>query len=646
MKWNALHRQLPRLVAFVAIAATYSLARLPHLAAAERLDLSASFAFERYALPSLGHLPRESVRAVHPDLERISAWISSVGAAVALADLDGDGLPNDVCLVDTGIDQVVITSTPGSGMRYTPFALDPTALPYDELTMAPMGCIPGDLNEDGRNDLLVYYWGRTPIAFMGRPSTGDTPLGSQAYRPVELVPGRQRWFTNAATRADVDGDGQLDIIIGNYFPDGAHILNPHDDSPQQMQDSMSRALNGGTNRILLWQGATAGADPSVTFVEAPGVFTPEVAHGWTLALGAADLDGDGRPELYFANDFGPDRLLHNRSQPGRPAFTVLTGQRLFTTPKSKVLGEDSFKGMGVDFADVNGDGWLDIYVSNIAAEYALEESHFLFLSTGDVAAMQEGLAPYQDASEQLGVARSNWGWEARLADFNNDGRLEAIQATGFVRGEANRWPELHELAMGNDTLLRYPALWPRFAPGDGLSGRAYTPFFVQAPDGRYYDIAAEVGLDDPQISRGIAVADADGNGTLDFAVGNQWQSSYYYQNRCPDCAAFVGLRLWRTTAETGVTVLPGRPPLTSGAAAVGAEAIITLPDGRRLVGQVDGGNGHSGVRSPELHWGLGDWPADAPLSISLRWRDAAGVLHTATLSLTPGWHTVILGNNG
>ena len=51
-------------------------------------------------------------------------------------------------------------------------------------------------------------------------------------------------------------------------------------------------------------------------------------------------------------------------------------------PKSKVLGHDSFKGMGVDFADLNGDGMLDMYVSNIAAEYALEESHFVWVSTG------------------------------------------------------------------------------------------------------------------------------------------------------------------------------------------------------------------------------------------------------------------------
>ncbi|MEN8219485.1 MAG: hypothetical protein ABFS56_24655 [Pseudomonadota bacterium] len=53
--------------------------------------------------------------------------------------------------------------------------------------------------------------------------------------------------------------------------------------------------------------------------------------------------------------------------------------------------------------DINGDGWLDIFVSNIAAEYALEESHFLFVSTGEIERMKDGIAPYVDLSEPLGL---------------------------------------------------------------------------------------------------------------------------------------------------------------------------------------------------------------------------------------------------
>jgi hypothetical protein len=289
-----------------------------------------------------------------------------------------------------------------------------------------------------------------------------------------------------------------------------------------------------------------------------------------------------------------------------------------------VLGNDSFKGMGVDFADLNGDGWPDIFVSNITASYALEESNFVFVSTGHPEAMRRGTAPYVDRSEPLGLSRGGWAWDAKLADFNNDGVYEALQAVGFVKGQADRWPELQELAMGNDELLADPRSWPRFQPGDDLCGRLHNPFFVES-NGRYYDLAAELGLDQLHVSRGIAIADVDGDGLLDYAVANQWEPSVFVHNRSPHPGQFLGLRLR----------LAGDRP------AIGAEAAVILPGGRRMVAQVDGGNGHSGKRSFDLHFGLGNIPADQPLSVTLRWRDSAGI-HQRKLEIAPGWHTVRL----
>jgi len=86
---------------------------------------------------------------------------------------------------------------------------------------------------------------------------------------------------------------------------------------------------------------------------------------------------------------------------------------------------------------------------------------------------------------------------------------------------------------------------------------------------------------------------------------------------------------------------PGRD--TPGWAAIGATATVYLPDGRRLVAQVDGGNGHTGRRSPDLHFGLGSLPAGTQLRVDLRWRDPGGQLHQQSVSLAPGWHTVLLG---
>lgn len=632
---SAARRHAKRLAALAVVAAAYGAARLPGLPAGERAELAGRFRFAGAALPEARSVPHRSIRRVHPDLRHIDAWISSVGAAVALHDLDGDGLPNDVCSVDPRTDVVTVAPVPGTPPRYAPFSLDAAPLPFSAATMAPMGCLPADLDEDGAADLVVYYWGRTPVAFLRRGGAAGARLRPDAFARVEVAPGGERWYTNAMTFADVDGDGHGDLVVGNYFPDGARVLDAGaPGGGERMQHSMSRALNGGRDRVLLRAGAASGAEPAVRFREAAGALDAASADGWTLGVGAADLDGDQLPELYLANDFGPDRLLHNRSLPGRPRFVPLRGERTLATPGSKVLGRDSFKGMGVGFGDLNDDGLLDIYVSNIAAEWALQESHFAWVSTGATRRMRDGVAPYVDRGEGLGLSRSGWGWDARLADFDNDGVPEAVQATGFVRGTTNRWPELHEIAMGNDQLLAGPGSWHRFGAGTELSGHDPNPFFVRASDGRYRDLAAEVGLGEPQVSRGIALADVDGDGRVDMALANQWEPSRFLRNLAPRPGAFLGLRLLLPTARGR-----GRP-------AVGAQATLLLADGRRRAAQVDGGSGHSGKSAPEVHFGLGSVPAGARFPVEVRWRGADGRTHADTLSLAPGWHTVLLGGRG
>jgi hypothetical protein len=643
-KDGALRRQAAKLTAILLVFVVYGFARIPVASESELAKLAEDFHFRAEALPTMSGETPGTIRDVNPSLRRVAAWISSVGAAVALNDLDGDGLPNDVCYVDTRIDKVIVAPVPGTPARYQPFTLDPISLPYDKSTMAPMGCLPGDYNEDGLEDVLAYYWGRTPIVFIKRASASKSALDGNSYTQSEVVSGGARWYTNAATLADIDGDGHTDLIIGNFFPDGARILDARANIADQMQDSMSLAQNGGRKHLLLWKAPAAG---SPQFEEVNGALDEQSAQGWSLAIGAADLDGDLLPEIYFANDFGPDRLLHNRSTPGHPRFALLEGRRGFTTPKSKVLGHDSYKGMGVDFGDLNGDGWPDIYVSNITQEFGLEESHFAFLSTGHVELMKDGVAPYVDRSESLGLSRSGWGWEARLADFNNDGVLEALQANGFLKGNVNRWPDLHEVVMGNDQLLRNPRSWPSLQADADVSGSNHNPFFARGPDGRFHDIAAQLSLDQPLVSRGIATADVDGDGRLDYAVANQWGTSYFYHNESNNPGAFIGIRLrlpaGNNASQTrvcreGKNLLPSRP-------AIGAEARVFLPGRAPLVQQVDGGNGHSGKRSPDLQFGLGHLAGNDLVSVELRWRDARGALQRQTIQLEPGgWYTIVLGS--
>ena len=658
LRASARTRFIPPLVAMIVIAILFVLSRQPALSEHDAEGMASRFRFDKLPLPELSGYrykatPDEMVREVHPSLRRISAFISFTGAAVALADLDADGLPNDLVYVDPRGDQVLVAPVPGTAKRFDPFTLNPAPLAYLARTMAPTGCLIGDFNEDGRADILVYFWGRSPVLFLQRAesSTGTAALAPERFVASELVEPYQVWNTSALTQADLDGDGHLDLIVGNYFRDGTRVLDAAAFDTALMPDSFCRALNGGRSRLFLWESPRHRAKLSARFREAEAVLEDAVASGWTLAIGAADLDGDQLPEIYFVQDFGPDRLLHNRSQPGTPAFVRLHGERTLTTPRSSVLGRDTFNGMGIDFGDLNGDGVPDIFVSNITCNFGFDQTAFVFLSAKDeLHRMRNGIAPFQNASEGLGLSRGGWNWDARLVDFDNDAVLEVLQAAGATKGKSNAWALLQETALMNDQLTSDSRFWHKWQPGDEIAGWDHIPFYVRGGDGRYYDLAEKIGLAEPMNSRGIATADVDGDGRLDFAIANQWAPSYFFRNTAPKPGAFLGLNLRLPLDSKGAAQTIkhlGRPRLEQPSRpAIGATARVHLPGGRTLIGQVDGGTGHSGKRSPELHFGLGRFDVDKtePLRVDIRWRGLDGEVREETVSLQPDhWHTLLLG---
>jgi hypothetical protein len=660
-----------RLVGVLVLVSLGAAAKLPRNEL-DPAEMARRFHFDSTTLDYPSTVPKRETRDVHKSLQKIQPWIASVGAGAAIGDVDGNLKPDEACLVDTRTNEVRIV--PLLGQRFDPFVLTAPATREPAASIAPMGCLIADLNEDGLPDLLVYYWGRPPVAFL-RIDTGKATLASApsagAYAPVALGPD-ERWFSNAALLADIDGDGHLDLVVGNYFCDGARILDSVTDKPAcphpVMQDSMSRAFNGGTNRILLWSAGTGGVAPDVRFEDLPGVFPEDIANGWTLAIAAQDLDGDGYPDLYFANDFGPDRLLVNCAarqgetaragcfpQQGRVAFRLIEGRRSFTMPRSKVLGKDSFKGMGVEFGDINGDGVADIFVSNITEKWALQESQFAFvrqpLRQGETMDdyVRRGEAPFSDQSEDLGLSRSGWAWDAKLADFDNDGKPEALQAVGFVRGthaddgwlpHKSHWANLQELATANDIFLKHVASWFDMAPdsagiGADLSGNSRTnPFAVMQPSGRYADASAwlpHLRHGAPAPTRGLAIGDADLDGYLDYIEAKQFAAAEFHHNRPAGAGrqGFIGVSPRFLVAQVG----PGSAPLPWSEAsrlgarsrpAFGVYATFTLSDGRTFHVEVDGGNGHSGKRSPDLHVGLGRVAPGTTARMQLSWHSLDG----------------------
>ena len=173
--------------------------------------------------------------------------------------------------------------------------------------------------------------------------------------------------------------------MGNYFED---VDLWHLESTRIMHEDFETARNGGNNFLYR-------QEPDGTFVDVAselGVEDP----GWTLAVGCADVDNNGWPDLYCANDFGADRLFLNHDG----TFEDVSGVAIST---------DTKKGMNVDFGDFNNDGWLDIYVTNITTSEYLREGNMLWenfgVGTDGRGVVRGRLDDHRDFRWRLGLGR-------------------------------------------------------------------------------------------------------------------------------------------------------------------------------------------------------------------------------------------------
>ena len=142
----------------------------------------------------------------------------------------------------------------------------------------------------------------------------------------------------------------------------------------------------------------------------------------------------------------------------------------------------------------------------------------------------------------------------------------------------------------------------------------------------------------------------NGDGRLDYIVANQWEDSIFFRNVANNPEnAFLGLHLLLPTKahpRTQSSVLRGQPqsPIL-GYPAIGALVTLHLENGKTVVSQVDGGNGHSGSRSKSIHFGLGVRSSSKPIELEVMWRTSSGKLMQEKFAVEPGWSTILLGNN-
>jgi hypothetical protein len=521
--------------------------------------------------------------------ENIMPWLSAVGAAAAAGDVDGDGW----------IDLYVTSSGRGDSNRLFRNRGDGTFEDITEIAGvgvgnpvgASMHAVFGDIDNDGDADLYVVMWGANNILFEN--------LGNARFRDITEEAGVGFWgYGNGATFLDYDRDGRLDLLVGNYFAEAlpdpqtgelrrSDLWDPF--TTRIMHESFTHAANGGRN--ILYRNLDGRRFQDVS--EEVGLRF----RGWTLSVGSADLDNDGWPDLYLANDFGPDEVYFNTGgSDSPPRFRPFVGSE-----GHPAVGDDWWKGMNVDFGDVDGNGFLDIYVTNILANrYKTDEGNMLWLNLEDPA----GGRRFVNVGKRTGTHDGGWGWGAKFADFDNDGRLDILAVNGFTTGDPDHtyWYALQEMVTQLKNATADAADWPVMGDRD-LSGHEPNRLWLQTGDGdlEFQEVALAIGLDDLLNGRGAVVLDADNDGDVDVYIANQGARGVYYRNLLHDGPA---------TSHWVALILEGAPDaprdgLASTRDAVGATVRLSS-GGRVQVRQVSGGTGFASQSPLRIHFGLGD----------------------------------------
>ncbi len=404
------------------------------------------------------------------------------------------------------------------------------------------GVAVGDVDGDGRPDVFVTRW-RSYALYRNR---GDGTFDD--ITDACGLGGRRDWPTSAAF-ADFDGDGDLDLYVCHY---AAWDI----DNPRICRDPNTKAY-------LNCNPLVAEALPDHLYRNDGGRFVDVTTEagivdrdGRGLGVVAADFDGDGRIDLFVANDSTANFLFRNQ---GRMRFEEVGHD-------AGVAGNASGAyqaGMGVAAGDLDGDGLLDVAVTNF---YGESIAFYRNLGSG----------VFCDASLQAGLTVATkrlLGFGVSFLDVNNDGLLDLVSANGHV----------------NDLRPNYPYRMP-------------AQLLLGGKEGRLTDVSEQAGAPwkTPRMGRGLAVGDLDNDGRDDVLILSHNQPLAYLHNRTQG-GRFLTL------------CLKGRK---ANCEAIGAKVSI-VSGGRRQVAQRIGGGSYQSASSSRLHFGLGN--ADTVESIEVIW---------------------------
>jgi hypothetical protein len=335
---------------------------------------------------------------------------------MALGDANGDGLDDLYLCQPGGLPNQLFLRHPDGTLREAPGG---NGTDWLERSRSALFI---DLDNDRDQDLVVLC--NTQVLLMENDGSGAFSQHDRLQLPGSPF---------SCSAADYDSDGDLDLYVCDY----GNLWGGFGDLDERFPIPYHDANNGGANALYRNDGSWRFTNVTKE------VGLDQNNRRWSLSCAWEDFDNDGDIDLYVANDFGRNNLYRNDNGP-KP------GSRTFTDIAPQAGVEDISPGMSVTWGDVNRDGWMDLYVSNMfsgagnritfqdqfmpGADTATK-GHYQRFARGNALFLNQGDGTFRDGSEEGGVTVGRWAWASRLADFNNDGLEDIAVANGFLTQE-------------------------------------------------------------------------------------------------------------------------------------------------------------------------------------------------------------------
>ena len=479
------------------------------------------------------------------------------GAGAALFDYDNDG-DLDVLMVQGGL-LGTDAFPPGHDLTDRLFRNDleigpdgTRTLRFTDVTEASgiaargygQGVATGDIDNDGWIDVYLTGFGRNQMF----RNNGDNTFSDVSTETGTDSP--DTWGVSAAF-VDVDRDGWLDLVVGNYL---TYSLATHVQCFNESgQEDYCAPGSYPAQRDRFYRNRGDG-----TFVDATAEAGMDREFGPALGVAAADLNGDGWIDIFVANDQQENQLWINQGDGTFRNLALASGVALDAGGAAKA-------DMGVDAGDFDGDGDLDLLTTALTRE-------------GSTLYVNDGIGLFEDQSQRSGIgaaSRPFTGWGAAWVDIDNDGWLDVLAVNGLV------WQNVDA-----------------FAPDNPFQYHQRNQLFRNLGNGRFEDVTDRAGavFALSEVSRGAAFGDIDNDGDVDVLVANIGGPPRLLINNIGNRHHWLGLRLVDSDGPRDM---------------VGARVAITRTDGRTLSLRSHTDSSYASANDPRVLAGLGA-SADAP----------------------------------